>query len=411
MRDLKKTFVLLLVSVLFVLAVSSSINLVHAQVYNYYQFNGPYYLNTQQNPLASTSVIINALYVNGSVYSFTLAGNQIEIYSSSPIKQISWNASSSLNYTSLIDFTPNQQLIGVFNSINIFIPNPNSPFFQYTFPVTDFVGVTNAYLQMSVNTSTSNSAMTEQVSLSAASTPTFVMQQYQTYTLSFICDQGTYSEQFTAEATYVNSLTIFPGMFGVNNATQRTINSYATNNTNIYVTYQDPTSQTSWVNFIITENINNNNQIDYNYTASASTASINWNSADTSTTAYTVTITDLYQGTTETYIYNIAAAPSTNNPFTSISGLFGQLPLSWTGGFISYLPFDASQAIAIALIMVALCVGSYFSMALGCGLSWVVGVFLWYVGWWQAAVGPIILGGILVGFIIFIEAKKREREF
>jgi hypothetical protein len=91
--------------------------------------------------------------------------------------------------------------------------------------------------------------------------------------------------------------------------------------------------------------------------------------------------------------------------------MFGGLPVAWAGGFIQYMSFDVSQGVAIFLIMLALCVGSYFSMTLGCGLSYAVGLILAYLGWWAASTGPLILAGIITGLIMWIEAKKREREY
>ena len=372
-----------------------------------YQLYGPYY---EDGSVLHGIVNVKMYQTDNSTYSFILNGtsgfaDSKVIYLSKPAQYFTWNISSGdLNYSRVYDVMDSTHL----DTIHLTVPDINDPYNIYQFTISDFFGMSDPFLEASINVN-GQTWVTERRALTVA-TPSFTLSQWHSYALTFRCNQGVYSQSFSAESTLTTNLLVLPGAFPTNTLTSVTTNAYRINGTSIQASYLDPSLNTTWINFVISHIDNNNIIIDFNQTVPSSSYTLTWNYADASFD-YTVEMKASYAGTICTYDYPCGTVLSSSNPFGVFTNLFGSLPLYWQGGFMVYANFDLTQLVAIALIMLALCVGSYFSMTLGCGLSWAVGLFLAWAGWWQASVGPLILGGITVGLIIWVEAKKKEREF
>ena len=201
-----------------------ALSTVRAQTYEYV-IQGPFFMNG--SVATGNAVTCDLLWRNYTTTQFTLdMGSFTQIlYSDAQLYQITWNASSAMNYTSLIDFQI--ATTAATQYIDIFIPNPSYPFDLYTFQVSDFAGMTNPYLRLTVNNASGiNSATAGQVALNSTDSPAFVLTKYYTYTLTVLCDQGTYSRQFTAENTVTTAFLILAGMFPTTNFTYPTVEAH-----------------------------------------------------------------------------------------------------------------------------------------------------------------------------------------
>jgi hypothetical protein len=370
-----------------------------------YTITGPYYDDGSVPTLYQN---VTCYYTDGEVTVYTLIGSggvpqTLSLNASLTPEYISWSSTGLANFTRLYYFAGASAA-----NINIYLPTPTATALIYQFAIADFYGMSNPYIA-SVTMLNGVQQIIERKPLTVA-TVSLVLEQWRSYQITIQCDQGSYSQTFSAESTTFSNLEVLPGAFPVANMTGRIASGYRVNGTTIYGSYSDASNATSWVNFVISHTSLSTTVTDYSYNASGSSYSFYWGSAD-STVSYTLSMYAYYNGSSHLFVYPCGAPATSTNPFSGLNGLFGSLPLAWNAGFIESVDVDVSQGIAIFLIIAALAVGSYWSMTLGCGLSYIVGLLLLYLGWWQGAVGPLILAGIVNFFVIWVEAKKREREF
>lgn len=422
MLNAKKTITLTLVFLLVLLAFASSINFAKATLYSY-TFQGPLFMNGLA--ASSNTVSCSLLWSNNSYSTITLTstGGGVGVqtlYSPVTLQQMTWNSSTALNYTSLIAFngySPN----GGTQYVNLYIPDPTIPFALYTFVVTDFAGMTHAYLKMTINnqTLTGGGSMAEQADLSAAGTPTFVMTSYYTYTLTFVCDQGTYSQSFTAENLYSNSLIVLAGAFPSANITVPTADAARLNSTLIGITYQDPSNLTNWFDLSITHQSGTLIINDYSLNTTGSTQTVLWNAAN-SGQSYTVNITSLINGTP--YIWNLAVPSSaSSNPWLGAWDWLGSsvptMPYVTTGWPIGMTTNQIAEIVGGIIIAFFLTIGSFRSSGATCILAWVMSGFLIALGWWGngtiggvSAIPEFALSGFIAIMIHLSESKDTVRE-
>jgi hypothetical protein len=433
---------LIFVAVMLIGSIGSS-NFVHGITYYSYTIYGPYYdtqgvFNSGTAVPSSTNVNCIVFWANATVYQFTQTGAQglantptVIVSDGTPITELQWNASSALNLTRTIFFQPtilNQQ-------INLYIPSPSAPSFVYTFTITDFVGMTGAttggvFLESSISNGLGTGTnMVEQENLGSASNPQFVMQEYSTYTLTFICDQGSYSQQFTAEGTYTNSLPVLAGNFPLTNSTYPVADAERFNSSAIAVTYSDPSYSTQWLYISITHQFGSQTINDYTQNQTGNSQTLLWNSAS-ATTDYTTTIQASILNSTSAYgnnpewIFTIPQnAPA--NPFYGAFDWLGQYtptmpytPTGWTnasGG--QWTSSQIAELLGMALILIFLGIGSFRSSGPACITAWILSGILIYLGWWGngligavAAIPAFALCGFVAIFIQLSEGKDTARE-
>ena len=388
-----------------------------------YTFIGPYY---DDGTTSTNTISAIAYWVNGVTYPFTLTGPAASttISANAPLTLLTWNASSTLNQTRTITFmpTPTSQ------SYHLFITNPNQPSFTYNFPITDFYGMTNAYLETQVSIGGTLYTV-EQVNTNNIGSPNFIMQQYQTYTLTFVCTQGSYSQQFTAGSTLTNTLPVLAGAFPTTNTTYPVADAERLTSTLIGITYSDPATSTDTVNFLITHMSGDTLVIDYNDIKTGTSQTILWGNADPQT-SYTVTVTATISNASSAYGTNpqwIITVPETAsaNPWLGAFDWLGQYvqtmpytPTGWTGANGQQLSTGLiAEFVGMAIILFFLGVGSYRSSGATCIIAWLMSGILIYLGWWQngivgglSAIPSFALCGVIAIFITLSEAKATERE-
>jgi hypothetical protein len=398
---------LLLCVPLFIFYVPSA----NATTYYTYTFHGPFY---EDGTAAAANVSCALLYVNSTIYRFYMNStfgtySNLTITSTSPAQQIIWNASSALNYTRRYDFLPNITS----DTVNLYVPSPLTPAYIYSFSISDFYGMINPYLESSISTDGLTSHAVERWNLNSSGTVTFVMAQSGTYTLTFICNQGTYAQSFTAGSTFTNSLTILAGAIPVANATLG-LNVYAEavrlNETAVGILYTDSSNSTSALNILITHKDGVTSVNDYLYSTPSNALTLIWNDGDVDKDYY-INVTSTSNG--QVYEWDLIAA---SNQFVNpMSGLF-----DWLGKNVRTMPqvstgwptqngitLDPAQLIAAFLIILGLAVGSYFSTGASCVIAWVIAGVMLYLHWWQGSIPMLSLAFFFTILILIDEYKKQ----
>ena len=391
-----------------------------------YTFSGPYF---DDGTISSNTVTVTAYWVNTQVQFFSITGTNgtvgsYTLNSNSPLTTIVWNASSILNETRIINFMPTPTI----QSFHLFITNPNNPSFIYTFPILDFAGMKDAFLKTQVTTGTTSYTV-EQANINQISPPNFVMQQYQTYTLTFLCDKGSYSQQFTAGTTLTTNLNVPPLAFPLSNLTYPTCDAERFNSSEIAVVYIDPSLSTNWATTTITHIVGSTTINDYYINTTGNTQTILWNEADQQT-SYSVTFTASISNSTSAYgilptwQFAIGTMPPAN-PFLGVFDFLGQnvptipyTPTGWTGANGTQLSSGMiAELVGMAVIMLFLGIGSYRSSGEACIIAWLMSGILIFLGWWAngvtgglAAIPSFAICGVVAIFIVVGEAKQTERE-
>ena len=391
-----------------------------------YTFQGPYY----DNGLIDTSdtATITLYWENGVITTYDLtypAGiSGLSKNTNAPITSVTWNASSTQNFTRKIDMFPQSQ------TVRIFVPNPSTPSQLYTFPVVDYSGMTNAYLQTRVSIGGGATYVVEQANLDTANVPSFTLQQFQTYIMTFVCDQGTYTQQFTSGTTYSNNLIVPSNVFQTTNTSYPIADAERVNETEIAIVYIDPSLSTLGVNVSITHQFGSTTINDYTVTNNlGNSQTILWNSADPQT-SYTVTVsasisnTSSAYGTNPTWTFTVPITAPTN-PWLGVFDFLGQnvntlpyTPTGWTTASGAQMtPGTIAEIVGISIIILFLCVGSYQSSGAACIICWIMSGFLIYLGWWaNGVVGGVgaIPSFVLCGFVAILvhinEGKDTARE-
>lgn len=380
--------------------------------------HGPFY--EDGTAASGETITCTLLYANSTIYSFSMNSslgtydNQT-ITSTSPFVQLQWNASSAQNYTRIYRFITNTTS----DEVNLYIVRSTQPSFIYTFSVTDFYGMINPYLEVRISPDGSNSYIVERADLSEGGTVTFVLTQYQLYTLSFVCDQGTYTQSFTASiqgtpGQYAVTLNILSGNFpSSSSVTNATATAYRINGTAISVTYVDPDDNTSWVYLQISHMQGSTEIIDYIVNSTGSIQSFSWLLAD-STTDYLIEVQAYING--EVQVWHLTATiTASSNPWTGVFDWLGnavavlpEMHMGWPEGMTGAQIAQIAGAIIVALF---LCIGSFRSAGACAIISWLMFGILIVMGWFGTVTPWTIPSFAVSGFfaiIVALEEGKRE---
>jgi hypothetical protein len=365
-----------------------------------YTINGPYY--EDNGAVANTVVDVTVYYTNGETETLTLNGTTgvaqtVILNGSLTPSYISWQAISNFSYTRLYYLTDTTEA-----AIKIFIPNVESTAAIYQFTIADFYTMTNPYLASGI---TVDGALDNQFYIIerkplTVSTVSLIMEQWHSYTLVFECDQGTYTQVFSAESTFLTNINILSGAFPANVSQGVTVDAERVGS-EVDINYVDGDNLTSWVNASINHYVGAGKIVDYSLNVSGSILAANYTGADP-TVNYEVVIYANQNGTIHRWILQLPADVSAN-PFTGIFDFLGD----WE---INGQTIDPAQLIAAFLICLALAVGSVFSLGFGCVFAWIIGGVCIAVGWWQASLPIFGLAGFISIFIAIEEAKRTVRE-
>ena len=364
----------------------------------YYIVHGPYY---EDGEVATDYVNVTIYQPYNSTLSFGLNGTDsvADDYSAllaQPASYMVWNCSSTENYTRVFYFFEDEN----FEEIWIFVPRTTEPFYPYTFVPADFYGMQNPYLETSINVDGTRRVVERKKA--DINQLTFCMIQWHHYDLTWHCDQGTYTQGFSAENSFTNSLVVLAGAFPTTTATQPTVTASRLNATAIQVTYTDPSESTVWVSVQIWHYNGATETTDYFLNTTANSLSVLWAEADSETDYYVhvqaYSNGFLYGG----WQFSLSWVTLPSNPF---SGL-----LDWLGSYPSGM--IAANIIGAVIVMLFLAIGSSKTTGFSCLLAWIICGILVLMGWItlndpSRGIPMFFLAGF-VSVLVFIEERKTE---
>lgn len=356
-----------------------------------YLIHGPYYENGQVAPVLVNLTLIQPFT---SDYAFILNGSDgvadtANLSLTNPATYVYWNLTSTGNYTRIYYFLDTS-----FDELWIFVPYVTKPWFSYQFSVTDFFGMTNPYLETTINVA-GQTRIVERKPLTTVGTITFSMVQWQQYGLRFRCDEGTYTQYFSAETTLATNLQVLQGSFPTTQLDVPITIALRLNGTSIQITYTDPSLSTNWFFY----NITHEDTLDSTANLTTNSYSVTWTNAS-STTDYEIYAQANINGELYDWLIQTPAPPSTVNPWEDLFESLGTWP---TGFNPMYIP-------AAVIIVFVLGIFSYYSATIGCGVAWIVTGILMLMGWYDMGVSTFAFAAFVTFLVAVNESKKTERE-
>jgi len=361
-----------------------------------YVVHGPYYEDGDNATALITCVLTQP---HNSSITFSLNGTDgnadtVNIAVEQPATYLAWNISASTNNTRIYYF-----LNTTFDEVWIYMPKPSEPCYPYEFGITDFCGMQNPYLETVINVN-GTSRIVERKKLDVP-TITFFMIQWHHYDLRFRCDQGVYTQGFSAETTWLTNIPILSGAFPTTPYTYPTVTVTRTSGSVVTFTYADPTQSTVWIYFQIYHYIGQTGVEDYTLNTTGNSYSYPWSEADNMTNYYVHT-----QAYADSQLWDWTVPALTSsvgvNPWDGlIWPALGTLPL---------INIDVTQVVAGVIILCVLGIFSYASAGVGCILSLLVAGIFVVLGWYVMSLPMFVFGAFVAIFVMIEEAKKTERE-
>jgi hypothetical protein len=287
-----------------------------------------------------------------------------------------------------------------FENIYIFIPDPDTIVNQYSFTVNDISGMTNAFLESSININ-GFPRLVERKSVDAINPDTFWMSQFTRYGLTIVCDQGTYDYAGGFEAGTEPSNTITVSKFSfpiVYNYFNISVSGSRANTTYCQLYYNDLNAQTYSLNISIVYLSGQTWTILYTSITTSQTTTLSYASLDPGTD-YIGQFTA--NRTTGVYTWNVPLPLPNNmsrNIFDSLNSLFPDSPIppsNFLGLFILFSVFAIFTFIYIDLAMF---------------LVVILNAVFDFIGMMQTPVTILSLAMVIVVFVSIKKAKARERE-
>jgi len=359
----------------------------------HYVIHGPYYENGNvANCTANVTLQIANLpsenyFLNGTdgiADDVTIGVEQLGLV-------FTWNISS-YNYTRVYYLTD-----AFFEEIWIFIPDPNVPFNLYTFTITDFAGVSDAYLESIINVNGQN-RIVERQKLDVINAVPFYFVWAKRYDLHLTCNRGSYTWSFIALTETSQNLiitsdmfpTLYPGLIVYTKALRM-------NATWIQTNYTDNNLLTSWVKVDIQYKSGFAWLTAYSVNNTGNTHKIDWYSAD-SAKDYVVQVTALRNSELKTWSFSCPKPAASANPFEGLLDILGTFP------------FPAANLVGLFIVLSVFAVFSYAYLPVGCLLGVITAMVLRYIGWLQTSWALLGLAMVISIFVALSEAKKKERE-
>jgi hypothetical protein len=326
---------------------------------------------------------------------------------------MTWNASTSLNYTSIYDF-----LDVTSDEVNLYIPNPDTPVGLYSFTVSDIgANMINPFLQSSTEPDGITNEIVERRSLNGTATVTFVMAQFRTYTLTFICEEGSYSQPFFADTTFDINLPVLYGAFPSSNSTLPVLEVTRLNSSLIEIEYVDSASLTNWLFLNITHRDGTSTINDYNSNTTGHTQVISWNEA-VGNWNYIIYANASTSGGIYTWQITVPKQAG-DNPWDgqfdwlgNDTETFPDYLMGWPEGMTSA---QIGQLMACGIIMLFLGIGSYKNAGASMAIAWIAGGIMFALGWYSGGAAQAGASGIplfafagVLAIITHMQEKKSE---
>lgn len=376
--------------------VSSSAKLYVTYTYSPYVYivHGVYYENGY---LANTKVQVTLSYLNNPPYVFTLNStggteDTETIYADNAPIAFTWNITTPItNKTRTFYLTS-----ATFEELYIFLPNPNEPYYLYTFTLTDFAGITQATLESRINVNGTMQTVERQKADVVNSLP-FWMTWAHRYDMKLQTAEGSYTwGGFIALTEFTQGLVITNDMFPTTEASLNlTVNALRMNGTYIQVNWTDNELITDWVQINIKTKSGNNWVTVYTTNNTGNTQQINWYSA-AATTSYIVNVHASRSNQVNDWNFALPPPAASANIW---EGLFD---------FLGTFPFPAANLLSFFIVLFFFAGFSYASLNAGIVSSVLIAGFLKFIGWFTVEWSAVSLALVIVIFIILAEGKRRE---
>ncbi len=395
----KKLFSLAFLIVI-LLAMSCQLAPVKGQTYSY-TLTGPFYDDGSLSPhtIGYALSYVDGVLERGELNVTGGAAASVTYTCSAPVTQILWSyVDINVSVSRFIDVDPRETSV----TYSLAMPAPSFAYYSYAIQVSDFSGITNAYLQ-SRRMINGIDTIIEQRSLRDTGELYFLMGQWATYTLELDCDQGTHIETFMAQnPSDVYKVMVTSGSFsGFGNTAESDFQAVRATNTSI--TYWGSTNGTltNWQASIWHYDIYSQKDIIYD-TVIDGTGSFygSWNLASP-TENYFVTLTVTLDGIQ--YAYTFDCSISSSNDLTGLQAGLDSIGLNRLG----------VSSLGLAAFVICVVVGAIFSAAnfeLGAGAVFVTSLILGGLGFPAPAAGNAVLGGFIVFLCYAHKAKQTERD-
>lgn len=380
-----------------------------------YTLHGPYY---EDGSIPTADVLVSLSFFGNTTQSFVMSSNgavanTTVITTTTPARTMTWNASTSLNYTSIYDF-----LDVTSDEVNLYIPNPDTPVGLYSFTVSDIgANMINPFLQSSTEPDGITNEIVERRSLNGTATVTFVMAQFRTYTLTFICEEGSYSQPFFADTTFDINLPVLYGAFPSSNSTLPVLEVTRLNSSLIEIEYVDSASLTNWLFLNITHRDGTSTINDYNSNTTGHTQVISWNEA-VGNWNYIIYANASTSGGIYTWQITVPKQAG-DNPWDgqfdwlgNDTETFPDYLMGWPEGMTSA---QIGQLMACGIIMLFLGIGSYKNAGASMAIAWIAGGIMFALGWYSGGAAQAGASGIplfafagVLAIITHMQEKKSE---
>ena len=349
---------------------------------------GNYVLYGAYNEVGARDGTINvtAYHVGGGSQTFELDGSHT-LYTQPVVLEFSLGYNQSRTYYIKDD------------AEEIYVFKPYEPYDIYYFSISDFIGITNGYLETLINVN-GTQRVVERWSLNILNDLPFTLSWARIYQIRLVCDQGThvFGSYMAKETKYFN-LIVVQGMFPTTYpGLDLSVKAKRMNSTWIQTNYTDNDEETSWLQIQIKYKSGHSWVTAYtssNYTVFP--VQDNWYLA-VSTTDYVTYVTASRDEESKTWSFSCPHVAEGTNPWDDLLDGLGDWPI------------PAENVIGLFLVLAVLAVSSYWSMPLGCILATIMAGFLTYIRWLNIGWDLIALA-FSVGILAYIAvAKKEERE-
>jgi hypothetical protein len=366
-----------------------------------YTVTGPYW---EDGTVAAANVSLVWSYPNGAIYRSWLNSSGVTpdsdvINSNQAVEQVLWIEDGETDTQRYIDFDPEDTS----QSFKIVIPSSLFASYYYYVQVSDFAGVSSAYLQ-SKRVIAGVPSVVEQRSLNWTGDHTLLLAQWATYTLSVVCEEGTYSESYMAgDPTVVHSIILPSGLFSEDFEAGAEVTAERYNSTEIIVSqgYPEAADYSNLTIWHLDEySLSNWQIVDYQEDYGAGNFTLYWNNG-VEGQDYFVDVTVAIGSVL--YVWNFSCPDQRS--YESIDDLI------FAVGSFGDFGVDPAGLIAFAICLILAGCFSYANSAMGMAVTLLGAVVLSIIGVYEFALANLGLGAFFVWLCHILEGKKYEREW
>jgi hypothetical protein len=350
----------------------------------FYMVHGPF----TENGLAYNGLVnVTVSFIDQSPLTFTLSnGGDYSFSSQHQAESLFWNLTTDYTHARHISFNS-----ALTDEVYLYVGGASDILASYTVGVTDFVGLTNATVEVDKNVLGLNQVI-ERQNLDVFNAMGFYLVMYSQYSLKVVSDQGTFVWGLSADSVDTKNYAITKEM--VTGSTTSIANATASatrwNGTCASVYFNDPTHLTSSVTTNIYIKNMTGQYLFYTQTDAGYVQNFVINNLDANTNYLARTVTA--EGS---WANSLPILTTTTSQWGASFDVFGD----W-----SYL---AKNAIGMFIVMTLISVGSWKDTEWFLGAGILVAAFLVTIGFlsipWMG-----ISAALLVVVLMFIDKGKKE---